>query len=353
MVRLPRHAPWSIRFLAVLCALAAWSGAAVAQKTDVITLDNGDTITCEIKELERGRLRCKTDAMGTVYIKWEHIVDIETDKTLEVEMASGQRYFGSIQPGETAEQMAVTVGQASTSIRAQDVAFVTQIRPTFWGKLDGGIDFGASFTQADGQFDYTLTANSKYTGRTNTFNLDLSSAIRIREDETTRNRQDLGGQWYRQMRWQRWFAITLVNFLHNEELNLDFRGTAGYGVGRFLAQTNRWTWNAYVTGLYSREQYAEEAEGNNNFESGLGTNLQVFTFGEHETDISTGFIFLPSLSDLGRYRLQLNAKVKREFVKDFYFAVDLFETFDSRPPQANPNPNRNDFGITMSLGWSY
>jgi len=352
MVRVPRSVPWAARVLAVFCALAAWSPEAAAQKTDIITLDNGDTITCEIEELERGRLRCKTDAMGTVYIKWEHIVDIHTDKTLEVEMASGQRYFGAIRPGETPAQMAVTVGQASTMIRGEDVAFVRQIRPTFWGKLDGGIDFGASFTQSDNQFDYSLNANSKYTGRANTFNLELSSAIRIRDDETTNNRQSISGQWYRQLRWQRWFGITVLNFLHNDELNIDLRSTAGYGMGRYLAQTNRWTWNAYATGLYSREQYVGEDTGNNNLEAGLGTNFQVFTFGDHETDINTGFVFLPSLSDIGRYRLQLNAKVKREFIKDLYFSVDLYETYDSRPP-TQTGAKKNDFGITMAFGWSY
>ncbi len=351
MVRVPFSGRSAVRVLAMLCACGMWVDAASAQKTDVITLDNGDNITCEIKELERGRLRCKTDAMGTIYIKWEHIVSIDTDKTLEVEMASGQRYFGSIRPDESPGQIQVSVGQASTSIANRDVAFVQQIRPTFWGKLGGSIDFGASYTQTDTQFDYTLSANGNYTGRTNTFNVDLSSAIRVREDETTNNRQTLSGQWYRQLRWERWFSLTLANFEHNDELNIDIRGTGGYGLGRYLAQTNRWTWSAFAAALYSREQYAGEAEGNNNFEAGLGTNLQVFTFGDNETDISTNFVFLPSISDTGRFRLQLNTKLRREFIKDFYMSVDLFETYDSRPPQEGAT--KNDFGITMSVGWSY
>ncbi len=351
MARVPRSAPWFARLCVVLCAVFAWSSEAAAQKTDVITLDNGDDITCEIKELQRGRLRCKTDAMGTVYIKWERIVHIKTDKTFEVEMESGQRYFGSIEPGEEPLQLEVTVGQASTTIPTQEVAFVTQIRPGFWGKLDGGIDFGASYTQSDNQFDYSLNASSTYTGRVNTFALDFSSAIRVREEETTNNRQSLSGQWFRQMRWQRWFALTVLNFERNDELDLDFRGTGGGGVGRYLVQTNRWTWNAFGTGLYSREQYVGEETGNNNFEAAAGTNVQVFTFGDHETDVNTSFVFLPSLTDIGRYRVLINSKVKREFITDFYFSVDFFESYDSRPPVTGTN--KNDFGITMALGWTY
>ena len=351
MVRVQRSAPWFVRLFVAVCACSLWSAEAAAQKTDVITLDNGDTVTCEIKELERGRLRCKTDAMGTVYIKWEHIADIETDKTLEVELESGRRYFGSIQAGETPREMTVAIGEVTTSIPQAEVAFVKQIRPTFWGKIDGGIDFGATFTQSDNQIDYTLNTSATYTGRTNIFRTDLSSSLRVRDGETTNNRQNLGGNWLRQLRWARWFGIAIVDFEHNDELSLDLRSTAGYGFGRFLVQTNRWTWAAYASALYNREQYTDEEAGANSLEAGLGTNLQVFTFGDHETDISTNFSFLPSLTTEGRYRINLTAKIKREFIKDLYFSIDLFETYDSKP-QA-PGAKQNDFGLTTALGYSF
>ena len=269
-----------------------WSTVALAQKTDIITLDNGYTITCEIQELERGRLRCKTDAMGTVYIEWDRVAAIDTDKTLEIELDSGRRYFGSIKPGETAAELKVTVGQASAPVSNNAVAFFRRVNPTFWGKLEGGIDFGVSFTQADNQLDYSLSASSTYTGRSAIFNVELSSLIKRLDEASTTNRQVFGGQWIRQLRWQRWFGLALVSLEHNDELDLDLRASGGYGVGRYLAQTNRWTWMAYATGLYSREKFFGEGNDNNNFEAGLGTNFQVFTFGDNDTDISTDFYCL-------------------------------------------------------------
>lgn len=352
MVRVLRSAPWFVRMLVAVGVCTLWSAEATAQKTDKITLDNGDVVTCEIKELQRGRLRCKTDAMGTVYIKWEHIVDIDTDKTLEVEMESGQRYFGAIQSGETPEQMTVAIGQATTSIPQGDVAFVQQIKPTFWGKIDGGIDFGATFTQAENQIDYTLNANATYKGRTNTVGTDLNSSLRVRDEETTKNRQKLNLTWLRQLRWARWFGIAVGSFEHNDELNLDLRSTAGYGFGRFLVQTNRWTWAAYAAGIYNNERYDGEESRTSSGEALLGTNLQVFTFGDHDTDISTDFAFIPSLTEQGRFRLVLNAKISREFIKDFYFSIDLYETYDSNPPSQSEG-RKNDFGLTTSLGYKF
>ena len=39
------------------------------EKTDVVILKNGDRITGEIKKLDRGKLKLKTDDMSTVYIE--------------------------------------------------------------------------------------------------------------------------------------------------------------------------------------------------------------------------------------------------------------------------------------------
>ena len=47
---------------------------AVAAKTDVIVLINGDHITGEVKDLSYGQLKFKTDHMGTIYIEWDKIV---------------------------------------------------------------------------------------------------------------------------------------------------------------------------------------------------------------------------------------------------------------------------------------
>ena len=60
---------------------------------------------------------------------------------------------------------------------------------------------------------------------------------------------------------------------------------------------------------------------------------------------------LPSLSDFGRQRIQLDAAVKREIWKDLFLSLTGYNTFDSRPP--NPEANTNDVGVVMSIGWSY
>ena len=44
-----------------------------AQKTDIVTLHNGDKLTGEIKELDHAKLKYSTDDISTIYIEWAKI----------------------------------------------------------------------------------------------------------------------------------------------------------------------------------------------------------------------------------------------------------------------------------------
>ena len=60
--------------IAVVAFLAA------AQRTDLVTLVSGDTITGEIKGLDKGLLQLSTSGMGSVEIKGAYSAAIQTDQ---------------------------------------------------------------------------------------------------------------------------------------------------------------------------------------------------------------------------------------------------------------------------------
>jgi hypothetical protein len=49
--------------------------------------------------------------------------------------------------------------------------------------------------------------------------------------------------------------------------------------------------------------------------------------------------------------LDFNARLAYEILKDFTVSLTLFDTFDSRPPDAGAATN--DYGMTASLGWTF
>ena len=335
-------------------ATALWSGSAHAfQKTDVIILKNGDRITGEIKKYERGKLRLSTSGMSTVYIEWPHIASIRSDKLLEVELDTGQRMFGNLHPTEDETKIIVQTQLATAVVGQVEIVEVTPIKDGFWDKIDGSIDFGSTITQANNQVDYNLNATATHRARKNTFTVNVDSFIRTQEEVQNTNRQDLSFTYRRQLR-GRWFGTGLTSFQKNNELDLDFRGTLGGGVGRSLVHTNRVILAVVGGSVYTREKFAGNEDQQNNLEALGHLNVQWFTFGDQETDLDTKLTVLPSLSSWGRVRLELTSTFRREILfKDLYFAISFFDNYDSDPPQESGQAHKNDFGLTTSLGWKF
>jgi hypothetical protein len=68
-------------------------------------------------------------------------------------------------------------------------------------------------------------------------------------------------------------------------------------------------------------------------------------------DVSVTAAGFTSLSDGGRHRVELDARLKRELVKDFYATLRGYESYDSRP--ATEGAPTDDYGVTFALGWSF
>jgi hypothetical protein len=85
-----RHAPRSVL---LVVALAAWPAAAAAQKTDVVTMPNGDKITGEVQSLSRGKLDYKTDDLGRLSIEWTKVARIVSRHLFDIEVSDGRSYW--------------------------------------------------------------------------------------------------------------------------------------------------------------------------------------------------------------------------------------------------------------------
>ena len=67
------------RLVAVFLVLLLGSNAWARDKTDVISMSNGDRVTGEIKQLEHGKLRLSTDSLGELSIEWNDIERLDSD----------------------------------------------------------------------------------------------------------------------------------------------------------------------------------------------------------------------------------------------------------------------------------
>jgi hypothetical protein len=155
---------------------------------------------------------------------------------------------------------------------------------------------------------------------------------------------------YLRYRWPRWFVGAGGRFETNESLGLKLRSQLSAVVGPRLVNTNR-AQLSLGAGLAANDEHGVDVDSTRNLEGLLIFRTSYYTYDRPKTNLDVGLQYYPSLSNIGRHRLQLDAGIKRELLKDFFASASLYNTYDSRPP--NPASNTNDVGIVLSIGWSY
>jgi len=80
-------------------------------------------------------------------------------------------------------------------------------------------------------------------------------------------------------------------------------------------------------------------------------NAEVFTYDFPKVGVNIALSAFPSLSDLGRLRMNFASEISYQFFRDFVWKVKMFDDFDSDPQ--TEDTEKNDFGISTSIGWLY
>jgi hypothetical protein len=138
--------------------------------------------------------------------------------------------------------------------------------------------------------------------------------------------------------------------LNSDEQSLDRRTSLDGFVGRSFIQSNRTSLSVFAGAAGNRERYSS-TDGRPTVisaDSLLGLNFSSYRF--KTLSINSRLLVWPSLTDPGRVRTGLNSNLRIELVKDFYWSVNLYENFDTKPPI---NAKRNELSISTSIGWKY
>jgi hypothetical protein len=344
---------WHHRLLiAAGCALLFVAPAHARAKTDVVTVDTGDSITCEIKSLERGLLKVSTDYMSTVYIEWRHVEQLSSTHPFQLEIEDGRRYFGPISAATEARKITISTATDTVTLDHPDVVRITAIEKKFSDRIDGSIDIGVNAKKANSERGYTIGARTNYRSQKFLFKASLDSSYSDRTDAEFSERNDLEFQ-YQRFRKNRWFVTGYSQFETNNELDLDLRAMVGGGVGRYLIQTNR-TLFSLVGGLATnRELYSTVMDDSDkiNLEGVFAGSFQLFTFGDRETDLTVTLSLLPGITDWGRIRSNFGANLRKELIKDFYISFNFTATYDSDPP--TEGAKKEDWNTWASVGYSF
>jgi len=335
--------------LAALLFLVAPT-AVLAQKTDVVVMMNGDHYTCEIKRLERGLLRVKTDDAGTLDIKWHRIASITSPTPFEVETGRGARFVGELRPALRPGSVDLALGGTLMTVEMRDIVFLAPVKSRFLSRLSGSISVGFTFASANNKSDWSLDTNLSYRGVGYENRFTGSSAYSKQGDASPISRNSGAFASERRLKGL-WTYSGLLALQQNEELSLKLRVLAGAGVGRIFVQSNRAGFRA-TGGLAVTREYFKDEKGHTSLESFTQVGVDVFRLDSPKIDFGVTYTLLPSLTDAGRVRSELDASLRVElFFKDFFWGVNGFDSADTKPPQSTTQ--KHDYGFTTSFGYSF
>ena len=330
-----------------------------ADKTDIVTLVNGNAITGEIKALDFGALRYSTDSMGTVTIDWEDIVSIKSEQNLQIEITDGSRYYGRLLTAENEHAVLVKTASQEVVLTADEIVRITPIETSdkLWQRLEGDFSLGFQAEKSTGVITSDLTSDVRYRSRKFLVGLKLNSAVTEQpapepddpDATATTVRQSIEVN-YQRFRANRWFTDWFSRWDRNDDQGINGRSSLGGAVGRYFVQTNRnqFSLTGGLQGTHTSftdqlEESTTEAEGRIEIRY-LHRNLVP------EASVTFTSTIYPLIEDLSQYRAETDLTFKREFFNDFFWDLRITHSYLSEPLEGSSS---SDHKVTTSVGYSF
>jgi hypothetical protein len=221
-----------------------------------------------------------------------------------------------------------------------EVVEIAPLDRSFWAQLAGSMSLGFSFSQSNNSATLAASADVTYLTRKYMVSLEGRSYVDAQKSADTSARNDLGlalGHSFA----PRWRIVEMNELLSSDQLGIRLQTTLGVGVEHDLVNTNRNLLSPSAGVAYSSTAFQNETPATSEVMGRPGLRYAFFTFGHHEASPGASLYALPSLSDWGHFRLDLNIRFRIKLFHDFYWSLDAYENYDNRPSQGSPE---NDSG---------
>jgi Protein of unknown function, DUF481 len=345
------------RVLLLICTLLAATAVFARPKTDVIVMNNGDHITCEIKGLDQGVLSIGIDYVdGTVSVDWLKVKYLDSRQLFVVFAQDGSSYEGTLTTTETpaGEPMRIRIVESPEhrpEIERSQIVRMTQTSERIYQRFNGSINFGVSYSKGNSATQYNLSNEIEYLRERWAADANVSSNLTSSSGASASTRNQLGLLSYHLLPWENYFYGGLGNFLQSSVQEITLQTTLGGGLGHFFKNTNRST-IAVLGGFgWQNTDYKPSVvpSGSQNLATALiAADIKVFKFSKTNLDVSASL--LPALSDPGRIRFNANAYYYLKLFSSLSWNVSFYGSWDNRPPVGFPG---SDYGTSSGLSWKF
>jgi len=327
-------------------------------QTDVIVMQNGDRITCEIKSLRSGVLYVSVSYVsGTTQIEWSKVARLESSQPFIVQTKDGSLYTGRIAtaPSAAGRPMSLEVATEAKENAVVDRSGVVGLSETsdaFLKALSGSLNVGVVYSKGNNATQYNIGSEVGYQrerwGAEATFASNLSASSGT--ETSTRNRLDLLAYHMLPNR-KNYFLEGFGDSLQSSVQGIRLQTTLGTGLGRYLKNTNRIRFTVLGGAAWQSTHYEQSSVTLPTQQVVAGvvtTDLNVFVFDKTNLSIKCGVF--PAISGPSRYRFNTNASYYVKIFGDLKWDLSFYGNWDTRPP---PHFSGSDYGYSSGLKWTF
>ena len=341
----------------ITCVLLIATPLFARDKTDVLIMNNGDRLSCEIKALNAGVLYVSLDYIdGTSSVDWSKVRRVESKQLFIVKTEDGSVYTGTLSTDEAGGDRPVQIQVTENSkknivLKQQTIVTINQTSNRFLQRFNGDINSGVIYSKGNQSTQYTFGAHVQYPrerwGAGGSYDSTLAASTGV-----AASTHNAGSLYVRHLLpWNNWFYTGVGNFLQSSEQGIDLQSNFGGGVGRFLKNTNRSTIALNGGLVWQSTRYSQSGamqQSQNVTAALIGAEVEFFKFSK--TNLTVTASALPAISQPGRIFINTNMTYYVKLFSNFTWNISFYGNWDNQPP---PNFVGSDYGASSGLGWTF
>lgn len=308
---------------------------------DVIYLTNGDRITGEIVRVMNEEITIDPEYGGEYEVKFEHILKVESDRTMDVELFDGTRGAFRFDEGEEPGQLMLISSVMTTNIELSELKQAVEFKDFNWTtKLDLTSSFSRGNTDSQ---SITFQGNSRFLRGNLRYVSDLSM-VREEQDGDSIKEQDRFRVGYNYIWKNNWYAALDATVERDPIAQLDLRTSLNPAIGYDIWDEPNKYFSVQLGAGYASEEsdFGDTSGGNIDFRLNLSydisrLDLEVFHFQHIYRNLT------------GRKNTVFNTRtgLRYEITDDIYINIQADYDYDLDP---QVDTDERDFTFLIGAG---
>jgi hypothetical protein len=314
---------------------------------DSLVMKNGDILVGEIKNMTKGVLTLETVYSDKDFaVEWVNVREAYARSRFLLLLSDGRRITGRFfTDNENNRMVIMDQDGAADYVSLDDLVYIKALKSNFWGRSSANIDVGFNLAKANNLKQYTANVKLGYLADAWQIDMAYSQLYAIQDSIDANRRTDasINGRYFLE---RDWFLAGSISFLSNTEQALKLRSSGAVGGGKFLNRSNKAYWAVGAGLSFNHETFFNSTPTRKSIELYAGTELNLFDIGDLNFYLKPAVYY--SLTEAGRWRMDLKSDLKYDLPKDFYIKTNLTLNYDNRPAELG---NTTDYVWAVTFGW--